>query len=323
MSMPNQTAAGPTPSQGTEIVVAGSVDELLAGASQREPMVAGAGKSGALLERVVIVGESYVVKQLDLTDDWTMRAAGDFRGVAFTAWRRGLLARLPECINQPIVGVAEAEAAIGSTHLVPRLVGQGWSLLADVAPRAAAVVALLSLDPGPLVEALEQTPQTFVHGNWRAGQPWHRRRWAHHSARLGVDRPGRGAQRPRVVSRDQLPPDSADEGSRCRGVPHLAGSPRRGYRAVVGHSARAVPARRNRAVRLGEGAGRLQRRARLVGGEGARGRTVARMTHSELQSKYARSGPASAREAKSIEVITNAVFSGTTHLKSPRSAFER
>lgn len=47
MSMPNQTAAGPTPSQGTEIVVADSVDELLAGASQREPMVAGAGKSGA------------------------------------------------------------------------------------------------------------------------------------------------------------------------------------------------------------------------------------------------------------------------------------
>lgn len=54
--------------------------------------------------------------------------------------------------------VAEAEAAIGSTHLVPRLVGQDWSLLADVAPRAAAMVAPLSLDSGPLVEALERTP---------------------------------------------------------------------------------------------------------------------------------------------------------------------
>jgi len=222
-------------SPGTEMPVADSVDELLMGASELEPMVDGAGKSGALLERVVIDGKRYVVKHLHLADDWTMRAAGDFRGASFTAWRRGLLARLPDCLNQPIVGVAkdpggcvllmrdishwlvpvtdkvvpldqhlqfldhmaamhaafwnggkelevipvmhrylelspwmaEAEAAIGSTHLVPRLVGQGWPLLADVAPRAAAVVGPLCADPGPLVEALERTPQTFVHGNWK------------------------------------------------------------------------------------------------------------------------------------------------------------
>jgi Phosphotransferase enzyme family len=217
------------------IPVAASVDELVAGATHREPIVDGAGKSGALLERVVIDGERYVVKYLHLTDDWTMRAAGDFSSASFTAWRRGLLARLPDCINQPIVGVAkdpggcvllmrdisqwlvpvtdevipleqhlgfldhmaamhaafwdageevevipvmhrylelstwtaEAEASIGSTHLVPRLIGRGWALLGDVAPHAAAVVAPLSMDPGPLVEALEQTPQTFVHGNWK------------------------------------------------------------------------------------------------------------------------------------------------------------
>ena len=217
------------------VPVADSVETLLAGASDREPIVGGAGKSGARLERVVIDGERYVVKYLHLADDWTMRAAGDLSGAAFTAWRRGLLARLPECINQPIVGVckdpggsavlmrdvsqwlvpvtddvipldqhlrfldhmaamhaefwhgneevevipvmhrylelspwtAEAEAAIGSTHLVPQLVGQGWPLLAGIAPRAAAVVGPLTLDPGPLVEALERTPQTFVHGNWK------------------------------------------------------------------------------------------------------------------------------------------------------------
>jgi hypothetical protein len=215
--------------------VAASVDDLLAGASEREPMADGAGKSGALLERVVIDGQRYVVKYLHLADDWTMRAAGDFNSASFTAWRRGLLARLPDCINQPIIGVArdpggcvllmqdvsrwlvpvsdevipleqhlrfldhmaamhaafwdrgeelevipvmhrylelspwmaEAEAAIGSQHLVPALVGRGWPLLADIAPRAAAVVAPLSMDPGPLVEALERTPQTFVHGNWK------------------------------------------------------------------------------------------------------------------------------------------------------------
>jgi hypothetical protein len=215
--------------------VAASVDELLAGASDRAPMVGGAGKSGARLERVVIGGERYVVKYLHLSDDWTMRAAGDLSGASFTAWRRGLLARLPDCLNQPIVGVAkdpggcvllmrdvsewmvpvteetipidqhhrfldhmaamhvgfwhggeevevipvmhrylelspwiaETEAALGSTQLVPQLVGQGWALLPEVAPRAAAVVGPLSVDPGPLVEALERTPQTFVHGNWK------------------------------------------------------------------------------------------------------------------------------------------------------------
>jgi hypothetical protein len=222
-------------SQAAAVPVAVSVDELLAGASCREPIMDGAGKSGARLERVVIDGERYVLKYLHLADDWTMRAAGDLTGASFTAWRRGLLARLPNCINQPIVGVcrdpggsavlmrdvsewlvpvtdevipleqhlrfldhmaamhaafwdageeievipvmhrylelsswtAQVEAAIGSTHVVPRLIGEGWALLADVAPRAAAVVGPLALDPGPLVEALERTPQTFVHGNWK------------------------------------------------------------------------------------------------------------------------------------------------------------
>src|SRR5580698_8157444 len=63
--------------------------------------------------------------------------------------------------------LAEAEGAIGSAHLVPRLVGQGWPLLAEVAPAAAAVVLPLARDPGPLVTALERTPSTFVHSSWK------------------------------------------------------------------------------------------------------------------------------------------------------------
>ena len=54
-----------------------------------------------------------------------------------------------------------------SAHLVPRLVGQGWPLLAEVAPAAAAVVTPLARDPGPLVEALAGTPCTLVHSNWK------------------------------------------------------------------------------------------------------------------------------------------------------------
>jgi hypothetical protein len=223
-------------------VVFASVTDLIAGATERTQMTEGAGKSGARLERVVIGGQPYVLKHLDLAEDWTMRASGCLRGAPLLAWERGLLARLPGCFNQPIVGVApehgderppsggcallmrdvspwlvpvtdepisldqhlrflrhmaalhaafwacgsecevvpvmhrylelspwlaHAEAAVGSAHLVPRLVGEGWPRLAEVAPAAAAVVTPLARDPGPLVEALEGTPQTFVHSNWK------------------------------------------------------------------------------------------------------------------------------------------------------------
>ena len=219
-----------------------SVTDLIAGATERTSLTEGAGKSGARLERVVIGGQPYVLKHLDLAEDWTMRASGCLRGAPLLAWERGLLARLPACFNQPIVGVAPeegggpapsggcallmrdvspwlvpvtdepisleqhlrflrhmaalhaafwacgsecevvpvmhrylelspwlayAEAAVGSAHLVPRLVGEGWPRLAEVAPAAAAVVTPLARDPGPLVEALEGTPQTFVHSNWK------------------------------------------------------------------------------------------------------------------------------------------------------------
>lgn len=63
--------------------------------------------------------------------------------------------------------MAAAEAALGSDHLVPRLVAQGWPRLEQVAPRVAAVVVPLVHEPGPLVDALAGTPQSFVHGNWK------------------------------------------------------------------------------------------------------------------------------------------------------------
>jgi hypothetical protein len=218
--------------------------ELLAAATVREPLLDAPGKSGARLERVEIDGSRYVLKHLDLTADWTMRASGSLLGVALELWERGLLSRLPACINQPIVAVgrapagaekagqgggcavlmhdvadwlvpatdepissrqhqdflrhmaamhaaywdcgsecevvpamhrylelspwlAEAEVYLGSEHLVPQLVGKGWQLFPDVAPAAAAVVSPLAVDPGPLVTALAQTPQTFVHSNWK------------------------------------------------------------------------------------------------------------------------------------------------------------
>jgi hypothetical protein len=211
---------------------AGSVDELLAGATD-VTTIDSAGKSGARLDRVRIDDEPYVVKYLDPRTDWTMRAAG--ADATWEMWRRGLLDRLPDCINQPIVGLArdgeitvllmrdvsdwlvpvsdapisldqhlrfldhmaavhaefwesrldidivstrarllelsphtaEREAELASEHPVPRLIAEGWPLLAEVAPTAASIVTPLASDPTPLLEALDGTPLTFVHGNWK------------------------------------------------------------------------------------------------------------------------------------------------------------
>ncbi|HEY7858275.1 MAG TPA: phosphotransferase [Candidatus Nanopelagicales bacterium] len=228
----------PEPTSTTEVV---TLEELLAGVTSREPMDGGLGKSGADLERVRIDGVDHVVKYLDMTRDWTMRAAGVEGGASLLLWQRGLLQALPECFDQPIIGVArgprypggpdvtallmrdvagallpatdepiplelhlqfldhmaalhnrfweagpmidivsptrrylelspsmsQTEAALGADNLVPRLVGQGWPLLEQVAPIAAAVVVPLAHDPTALITALGTTPQTLLHGNFK------------------------------------------------------------------------------------------------------------------------------------------------------------
>jgi len=80
--------------------------DLLMGATERAGLDEAPGKSGASLERVVIDGQAYVLKHLDLGRDWTMRASGCLRGAPLVLWERGILARLPGCLNQPIVAAA-------------------------------------------------------------------------------------------------------------------------------------------------------------------------------------------------------------------------
>ncbi|MDQ6696954.1 MAG: aminoglycoside phosphotransferase [Actinomycetota bacterium] len=64
--------------------------------------------------------------------------------------------------------VARAEAARGSSAVVPKVMAEGWSKLAGVAPELAAVVLPLLEHPAPLVAALEGVPHTLVHGDWKA-----------------------------------------------------------------------------------------------------------------------------------------------------------
>ena len=58
--------------------------DLLMGATERAGLDEAPGKSGASLERVVIDGQAYVLKHLDLGRDWTMRASGCLRGARST-----------------------------------------------------------------------------------------------------------------------------------------------------------------------------------------------------------------------------------------------
>ncbi len=64
--------------------------------------------------------------------------------------------------------VARAEAARGSSAVVPKVMAEGWAALQSVAPRLGDVVFPLLDDPGPLVGALGGVPHTFVHGDWKA-----------------------------------------------------------------------------------------------------------------------------------------------------------
>ncbi|HOZ57679.1 MAG TPA: phosphotransferase [Nakamurella multipartita] len=220
-------------------VVLTRIAELLEGLHDLEPLADAPGKSGARLSRGTRDGVPYVVKITDERSDWTQQASGVLGGPVVPLWRRGILDRLPDCLNQPIVGVAhegtwgrwrtavlmhdvgrwlvpavdspiplsvhqrqlahlatlhaslwapgpefaivpelhrylelspwtaQAQAAIGADALVPQLIERGWGALPEVAPRAAAIVGPLALDPGPLVAALARTPRTFVHGNWK------------------------------------------------------------------------------------------------------------------------------------------------------------
>jgi hypothetical protein len=50
---------------------------------------------------------------------------------------------------------------------------RGWQLLADRAPKLAAIAGSIHADPQPLVRALSTTPSTFVAGDWKMGNLGH------------------------------------------------------------------------------------------------------------------------------------------------------
>jgi len=82
------------------------VEELLAGATERQAMLSTDSKSGARFERVSIDGEPHVVKYLHVDDDWIMRSTGDVACRPVTVWRAGILDQVPSCLDHAVVGAA-------------------------------------------------------------------------------------------------------------------------------------------------------------------------------------------------------------------------
>ncbi|MCU1588226.1 MAG: aminoglycoside phosphotransferase [Frankiales bacterium] len=89
--------------------VAGSLEELLAGASSHEDLHRADSLSGASFTRVLIDGVPHIVKHLTRSTDWVMRATGDTLFRPLLMWRSGLFSRLPKCLDPVVVGVAYDE----------------------------------------------------------------------------------------------------------------------------------------------------------------------------------------------------------------------
>ncbi len=89
-----------------------------------------------------------------------------FAGERATAYD---LTPLPAKLTMLSELTARVEAALGHEGGVPAILGTAWPALRAVAPAAGAVATALAADPWPLVAALEGSPTTLSHGDWKYG----------------------------------------------------------------------------------------------------------------------------------------------------------
>ena len=67
-------------------------------------------------------------------------------------------------------GMIESERELGFPTIVPEIAAQGWARFAAVAPGdVRALIADLEADSSPFIDALQTTPSTFLHGDWKLG----------------------------------------------------------------------------------------------------------------------------------------------------------
>ena len=92
--------------------VAGSLDELLAGATERRPLKPVDSKSGAAMERVLIGGTSYVVKHFT-APDWLADGSDDRTCRAVELYERGIYSAVADILDSTVVAAARLERPDG------------------------------------------------------------------------------------------------------------------------------------------------------------------------------------------------------------------
>ncbi|MGO9872496.1 MAG: phosphotransferase family protein [Acidimicrobiia bacterium] len=90
----------------SEVWVASSRDELLAGAEHRVLVTPGDARSGSVFEFVTIDGQRYFAKTLGYRTDWIMRVTGDRDLRTLKIWQAGIMSGAPAQIDHAVVGMA-------------------------------------------------------------------------------------------------------------------------------------------------------------------------------------------------------------------------
>jgi hypothetical protein len=97
--------------------VAGSIEELVRGASDRRPVRSSDAKSGATFETLTLDGIACFLKVLSADTDWIMRCTGNTSHWEFLVWRAGLYDQVPEVIDSAVLGMALDRTATGAPRL--------------------------------------------------------------------------------------------------------------------------------------------------------------------------------------------------------------
>jgi len=115
--------------------VAATLDELIAGATDRVSLQPEDAKSGAMFERLTIDGSPHFLKVLSAESDWIMRCTGNTTNWEFQVWKAGIYQRTPKVIDHTIVGMAlegsgpTARLAMLMTDCGPHLIPPGDEVL--------------------------------------------------------------------------------------------------------------------------------------------------------------------------------------------------
>jgi hypothetical protein len=85
--------------------VAGTLDELVAGATDRELLRPADARSGATFERLRIDGRGYFLKVLSAETDWIMRVTGNTTNWEYRVWQAGLYHRCPPEVDHAMAAM--------------------------------------------------------------------------------------------------------------------------------------------------------------------------------------------------------------------------